>query len=122
MRVFFQFIRSQIDNIGRYVFTTEVTRNLFFKQRGCITSFAPSFYQTTAAEVENTSIIKTNKNTLSSSNKTKSTTINKTNFGVFNSIFTRNFTTTTNMSAKPCVTVDNINPSIKLMEYAVSKY
>lgn len=108
---------SHTHNIGQKVFTTTVTRNLFVRQRGCVTSFAPSFYQTAAA-ANTTTTTKTNIN--SSNNKKKSATIIKTNFCVFNSIFTRNFTTTTNMSAKPCVTLDNINPAIKLMEYAVS--
>lgn len=108
-------------NVGQKVFTTTVTRNLFIRQRGCVTSFAPSFYQTSsvaAAAANTTTTTKTNIN--SSNNKKKSATIIRTNFYVFNSIFTRNFTTTTKMSAKPCVTLDNINPSIKLMEYAVS--
>uniref|UniRef100_A0A336LFW9 CSON008927 protein n=1 Tax=Culicoides sonorensis TaxID=179676 RepID=A0A336LFW9_CULSO len=109
----------RLGNGHKYV-TTTVTRNLFTRQRGCVTSLAPSFYhQTKAAE------------TNISNNKLKPATITKTNFCVFNNcnlnninninnrIFTRNFTTTTKMSAKPCVTLDNINPSIKVMEYAV---
>lgn len=120
MCVFFTFhsTRSPIHNVGNYAFKTAVTRNLFFLQRGCLTSFAPAFYQTTTAEAVLNTTTTTPKS--DSSNKKKSATINKTNFCVFNSIFTRNFTTTTNMSAKPCVTMDNINPNIKLMEYAVS--
>lgn len=113
------FVSSIFTLIGHKIFTTTVNRNRFSRQFGCITSVAPSFYQTAAQReaVNTTTKIKTN---INNSNRTKSTTIIKTNFCVFNSIFTRNFTTTiTNMSAKPCVTLDNINPSIKVMEYAV---
>ncbi|XP_063704820.1 alanine aminotransferase 1 [Culicoides brevitarsis] len=85
---------------GHKVVTTAFTRNLLFGQRGCITTIADNKKAKTNTKF-----------------KESKTIINKTICAF--SVYTRNFTTTTNMSAKPCVTLDNINPSIKVMEYAV---